>query len=436
MATSLLSRPRLSCPHFAQRACLLALLVLSSPFVFAQSEGLRLDQALQLAQDRAASIKAAGASVQANRELAVKADQLPDPMLKVGIDNLPVTGEDRYSTTGDFMTMRRVGIEQEWVSSDKRTARAERAQRAVEMEDAAYLETVAKVREETAKAWVAVLYAQRKLEVLKGLQKNAADDLAAITASHRAAGANAVDVLQSQLAFSRTQDASKKGEQDVRTARTILSRWTGVVTPIVADETPVLHSHVANLPLDQLEKYHPMLLAARRAITLADADSALAVKESAPNWSVEAAYSQRGSQYSNMVSVGISIPLTLNRERRQNRDIAEKSALGTKARMDYEEALRELRAEIENLSTTIDGDKDRIALLKAKLLPAARQQAALTETAYRAGSGSLSSVFTARKNLLDQQMQILELEQEAATAWASLEYHVLPHDMAATGDAR
>jgi outer membrane protein TolC len=198
----------------------------------------------------------------------------------------------------------------------------------------------------------------------------------------------------------------------------------------------VLHSHVANLPVDQLEKYHPMLLAARRAITLADADSALAVKESKPNWSVEAAYSQRGSQYSNMVSVGISIPLTLNRERRQNRDIAEKSALGTKARMDYEEALRELRAEIDNLSTTIDGDKDRIALLKAKLLPVARQQAALTETAYRAGSGSLSSVFAARKNLLDQQMQILELEQEAATAWASLEYHVLPHDMAATGDAR
>jgi len=79
MATSLLSRPRLTCPHSVQRACLLALLVFSSPFVFAQSEGLRLDQALQLAQDRAASIKAAGASVQANRELAVKADQLPDP---------------------------------------------------------------------------------------------------------------------------------------------------------------------------------------------------------------------------------------------------------------------------------------------------------------------------------------------------------------------
>src|SRR3546814_18447221 len=65
---------------------------------------------------------------------SIKADQLPDPTLKVGIDNLPASGEERYSTTSDFRTMRRIGIEQEWVSSDKRAARATRAQRAVEME--------------------------------------------------------------------------------------------------------------------------------------------------------------------------------------------------------------------------------------------------------------------------------------------------------------
>jgi outer membrane protein TolC len=426
----------MSCSLFTLRVGVLSLFVFTSSLSFGQSDALRLDQALQFAQDRAGSIKAAGASVQASREIAVKADQLPDPMLKVGIDNVPVTGEDRYSTTSDFMTMRRVGIEQEWVSSDKRKARAERAQRSIEMEDASYLETVAKVREETAKAWVAVLYAQRKLDLLNSLQKNASDDLSAIKASHRAAGANATDVVQAELVSSLATDAYRKGERDLRTTRTVLSRWTGLALPVVVDETPVLHSHVADLPVDELEKYHPMLLTARRAITLADADSTLASKESVPNWTVEASYAQRGSQYSNMLSVGISIPLTLNKERRQNRDIAEKAALGTKARMDYEEALRELRVEIENLSTTIDSDRERIAALEKSLLPSAKQQTVLAETAYRAGSGSLSAVFAARQNLLNQKMQILELEQEAATAWASLEYHVLPHDMPTSGDAQ
>lgn len=416
-----------------QRASALALLSLASTAVFAQPAALTLDDALQLSLNRAATIQSAGASIQASRELAIKADQLPDPLLKVGIDNVPVTGADRYSTTGDFMTMRRVGVEQEWVSSDKRAARAARAQRAVEMEHATYLETVADVREQTAKAWLNVLYAQRKLSLFGEMQTNAMNNFNALKATHRAAVTAAEDVVQSQAMLLLAQDAGKRAELELRTAQRSLSRWTGITAPTAADVTPVLHSHVADIPVEELEKYHPMLLAARSAIALADADSTVAVKESAPNWSMEASYSQRGSQYSNMVSVGISIPLTLNREHRQNRDIAEKAALGTKARMDYEEALRALREEIENLSATIDSDKERIAFLNTNLLPAAKLQVQLAEAAYRAGPGKLTTVFAARKNLLDQQMQILELEQAAATAWASLEYHVIPHDMPVSG---
>jgi len=419
-----------------QRAGALALLSLASATVFAQSAALTLDDALQLSLTRAAAVKSADASIQASRELAVKADQLPDPTLKVGIDNLPVTGADRYSTTSDFMTMRRIGIEQEWVSSDKRAARAEQAQRAVEMENATYLETIANVREQTAKAWLNVLYAQRKLSLFDQMEKNAANNFNALKATHRAAATTAEDVIQSQAMLLLAQDARKRAELEQRTAQRSLSRWTGIAAPTVADETPTLRSHVANIPTEELEKYHPMLLAARSAIALADADSNVAVKDSSPNWSVEASYSQRGSQYSNMVSVGISIPLTLNRERRQNRDIAEKAALGTKARMDYEETLRSLREEIENLSATIDSDKERIAFLNTNLLPAAKLQVQLAEAAYRSGTGKLATVFAARKNLLDQQMQILELEQAAAIAWASLEYHVIPHDMTEHGSTQ
>lgn len=402
--------------------------------VFAQSAPLTLDQALKQADARAASVQAANASVQASRELAVKADQLPDPTLKVGIDNLPVTGADRYSTTSDFMTMRRIGLEQEWVSSDKRKARAQRAQRAVEMEDATYLETVAKVREETATAWVNVLYQQRKLVLANEMVKNAGDGKMAAQALHRSARTTGNEVLQAQLAMTQAQELVRKSEQALRIARRTLSRWTGMPNAIVADETPVLHSHVADLPIEQLEKYHPMLLAARRAVALADADSALAVKESRPNWTIEASYAQRGGQYSNMMSFGINIPLTLNREHLQNRDIAEKAALGTKARMNYEEALRELREEIANLSITLDGDKERAASLRKDLLSAARQQITLADAAYRSGTGSLAAVFVSKKTELELQWQILDLEQEAAIAWASLEYHVIPHDMTIAGD--
>jgi outer membrane protein TolC len=405
-------------------------LTLASTFAQAQTSGLSLDQALQMATQRSASSQASAASVQASREIAAKADQLPDPMLKFGVDNLPVNGPDKFSLSRDFMTMRRVGVEQQWVSSDKRAARAERGQRAVEAEEATYLMNVAKVREETAIAWINVLYAQRTMELLKALENEATQDATTGQASLRGGKTVANDALQAQLTVSQAQDRTRKGEQALKSARTALARWIAVPVESVSGALPPLTSHVTNLPLEELEKSHPMLLSARRVITLADADTTVATRERNPDWSFEAAFAQRGSQYSNMVSVGVTIPLPVNRAQKQDRDIAEKSALGTKARMQYEDALRELQAEIQDQSQTLASLKERASELEKRLLPTANQQVELATAAYRSGTGSLAAVFNAKRMALDAQMQVLDVEKEAAMTWAKLEYHVIPHDPA------
>jgi outer membrane protein TolC len=316
------------------------------------------------------------------------------------------------------------------VSSDKRAARTERSQRAVEVEEGNYLNNVAKVREETAVAWINVLFAQRAIGLLKTLENETSQDLQTGQAALRGAKTAAADVLQAQLTLSQAQDRTRKGEQMLRSARTVLSRWTTVPVESVADSLPPLVSHVPGLPVDELEKYHPMLLTARRAVTLADADTTVASRERRPDWTFEAAYSQRGSQYSNMVSVGVSIPFPTNPSQKQDRDIAEKSALATKARMQYEDALRELQTEIQDQSATLASLKERVLQLQTQLLPAANQQVELATAAYRAGTGNLAAVFNAKRMTLDTQLQILDVEKEAALTWARLEYHVVPHDKA------
>jgi outer membrane protein TolC len=407
-------------------------LTLSATVAHAQSSGLTLNEALQLSLQRSSLPRAADASVQASREAAAKAGQLPDPILKVGIENLPVNGVDRWSTTRDFMTMRRVGIEQQWVSAEKRAARTDRARRATEMEEGNYLADVARVREETAKAWVSVLYAQRSLALVKALEQQTAEDLSAVQASHRGAKAAAGDVVQAELAISQAKDAVRKSEQELKNAKLALTRWTTMPVEAVADQPPSFVSHVPNLTLENLEKYHPMVIAARRAITLADAETTVATRERHPDWSIEAGFSQR-PQYSNMISVGVSIPLPVNRAERQDRDVAERAAMGTRARLQYEDAVRGTQTEIHTLSATLESLKDRLARLNAELLPAATQQVELATAAYRAGTGSLGAVFAARKMLLEQRLQITDLEKEAALTWAKLEHHVLPHELASVG---
>ena len=108
---------------------LLLSFAVSSGTAFAQSapsESLSLESALQLAQMRSSLLLAQDSAATASRQMAVSAGQLPDPTLKLGINNLPVTSSDRFSLSRDFMTMRSVGVMQEFTRSDKREARSVR----------------------------------------------------------------------------------------------------------------------------------------------------------------------------------------------------------------------------------------------------------------------------------------------------------------------
>ena len=110
-------------PLFSLTGCvavLVASLTLAAPALAA--DALTLAEAQRLAVERSRQITAQDAAVTASREMAVAAGQLPDPVLKIGVDNLPVSGPDRGSLTADFMTMRRIGVTQEITRSDKRAA--------------------------------------------------------------------------------------------------------------------------------------------------------------------------------------------------------------------------------------------------------------------------------------------------------------------------
>jgi outer membrane protein TolC len=407
---------------------LVVLLLLVSAGVGASPAALPLNEALRLAASASAAAQATQATVAASQHAAVRAGQLPDPTLKLGIDNLPVSGPDKFRPNADFMTMRRIGIEQQWVSKDKRQVRSERARRAVEADQAAHLETVAGVRMETGKAWLTVLYLQRALALTREIAHEMESDLAAVQSAHRGAKASASDVLQAKAELILGQDAIQGAEQDLRTALVNLRRWTRTDIAAVADAAPELSTHAPGIPVAELERYHPKVLNARRAMRLADADANAAVHESRPDWAFELGFAQRGSQFSNMVSVGVSIPLTVNRAQRQDREIAEKTELGTRARLRYDDALTETQSAIEAQSTQLDSLKRRIDRLDAELLPAA---ALLVETSladYRGGIGTLTAVFKARRTALERRLQVNALQLEAALVWASLELHLIAPD--------
>ncbi|MCA8252811.1 TolC family protein [Burkholderia sp. AU31624] len=414
-----------------RRAPMLWAALLVAGAVHAQPSPVTLDAALQSATDHSASMQAAQASVRASAEAAVKAGQLPDPMLKAGIDNLPVNGGQRFTVGQDFMTMRRIGIEQEWVSGDKRRLRSALANEQVGRERAGYLAQLASVRQQTATAWLNAVYAKQALALQQALLDHMNHELDATKASYRGAKASATDVVQARAMLAQTQDQLLKARQVYQTALIVLSRWTAVPVDDVAGAPPAPESFVSSLPPDELRLSQPALVTAADDIAVAEADTAVADSERSPNWTWEVAYQQRGGAYSNMVSVGVTIPLPLNRKNRQNRDVAEKAALATKARLMYEDTLRQVQADIRTQSATLASGRARIANLGDALLPAADQRVQLANAAYRAGTGSLADTFAARRAQLEAQLQVLDLRREVSQTWAQLEYQVVPSTLAA-----
>ena len=102
-----------------------------APVALAQT--LTFNEALAMAVREAPALRAGSARVDSAQLATAPAGELPDPSLVLGLDNVPVEGDDRFSTGEDFMTMQRIGVMQEFTSPAKRRARTEQAQAQVEL---------------------------------------------------------------------------------------------------------------------------------------------------------------------------------------------------------------------------------------------------------------------------------------------------------------
>jgi hypothetical protein len=111
----------------------------------------------------APALRAQQATLAGSSALAPAASTLPDPRLSVGIENLPIAGPDRWSTTRDAGTMQRIALMQEMPNRAKRDAREQVAQARIERDRATLAATELAVRREAGLAWLAVHFAEARL---------------------------------------------------------------------------------------------------------------------------------------------------------------------------------------------------------------------------------------------------------------------------------
>lgn len=384
------------------------------PACWAMAAPLTLGQAIDLALARSHLTRSAGASAASAAEMARAAGQQADPMLTVGLDNLPVTGADRFSTSAEDMTMKRIGIAQEWISADKRAARQASAQALVSREAVMEQVAAAETRLQTSLAYLDAYFAGEALKLTSLNEKHAREELEAGKGRLATASGSSAEVLSLTSALGMAEDESGEVRQQQAAAAAAFQRWVG----LVADE---LSAPTVEGPpgADQFVAAHPAVVSRQRDIEVARREAEVARLNRRSNWTWEVSYGQRQGR-PDLASVGINIPLTVAPAQRQDREVAARLALVNKAEAELAEAQRAAAAEHAALSSDVQRLQERITRFRSSVIVPATQRTAAATAAYRSNQASLVMLFEARHAELELQRKLLTLQRDLAKAEAQL----------------
>ncbi len=399
---------------------LAGLLALITPA--AAYEPLSLGAAISAAVARSRSLEASAAAAQGAREMAVAAAQRPDPVLRLSLDNLPVDGPERFSTTRDFMTMRSVSVMQTWPNAAKRQARGERFEREA---DAALSERdrrIALLQAEVAQAWLERHLQEQRIGLLQAQLVEARLLVQTTESAVRGGKATVDDVLGARELLAQLEQGLIGATADRTEARLWLARLTGSAPDQPLADPPPLRQRPAALGKPMLAERLPDIAALQARERAARAEAAVARQELDPDWSVEFMLSQRGRQFSNMASVAVSVPLQWDRSQRQERELAARLSRVEELQAEREEQTRERLLQVQRWQEQWRSGLDRLDLLDTRRAPLSAQRVDAALAAYRGGREGLGPVLQARLAVLDLALERLLLERQTAGAWAQLEY--------------
>jgi outer membrane protein TolC len=401
-----------------------ALSLASSP-ARGQTAPLSLEAALATAERESPRLAARRSAIAAAGDRADRAGELPDPKLRLGIDNLPVSGAEAWQWNTDFMTMRRIGVVQDVPNGDKRKARESRGAAEREVEQAALAATRLALRRETATAWFDLAYAERAKRELDRLGAQIELQRETLAPAIAAGRASAADAFMLGGALEGVRERLIEQDRAIAKARAQLATFV----PGAASAPPGEAPDTGQLPWPRERLLaalhaHPELAPYHERVRLARSEVALERTTKIPDWNVELLYGWRSPAFSNMVTLMFSVDLPIAPGRRQDRDIAARVAQLEQTEAMAEEARRMHEADVRTALADWDAAVQRLGRYDSRVLPLARDRASAALAAYRGGAGSLAGVIEAGRAETEAQLARLAAEAERARAWARLAYLV------------
>ena len=393
------------------RLSILSIALAGSMLAASGAYALSFVEAREIAEQQSPRVSAQRLQIDAVESAQKAAGTLPDPKLTVGLENLPISGMDRWSLTRESMTGQRLALMQEVPNQAKRDAKVASAQARVERERAALVLQRLQIRQELGLAWIAAQAVEQRDQLLAELlaeNQRLQDSLPARVAGGSAQAGDLLAAQQEALALSDRRDDLQR---DRSKARAMLRRWVGPR----ADESlqggtgPLIH------PVAQLRaelSSHAELALYPTMQSMARAESHEAQSESRGDWSWEIAYSRRDRRWGDMVSFQVTFDLPWQKDRRQTPMIQAKQRELERLEAEQEDVARRHLQELDDSAAELQALDSQIERLKSTGLQLAQGRAELALSNYRAAKGDLSAVLGARAQVLETRLRLIDLQAQ------------------------
>jgi len=384
---------------------------------------LSLGEAIDLATQNQPVLQSYDQASYSAREAAISSGQLPDPRLKLGIVNLPITGADTGRFSRDDMTMSTIGVMQEMVPRAKREAASRTMEAAADQYQTEKSATALSIQRDVALAWLDVYEAQRRTELYQRILDEATAERSVMTSRVSSGNTELSEVLKQDIEISMLNDKRLTILRDERKARAALARWIGSAADrTLSQALPVMtHPMDSKASSNSLEN-HPLLRNAheQEEVALSEVDAAKAGREL--NWNWEVMYGKRRADLSDMVTFQIAMDIPWDRPKRQDRQTSQKMLLVDKARSLTEDRRRELAAQLQNAMSDAEIAQARETEHQTRLIPTAQSRLDIAQAGYKAGKQNLSELWQARRGVLEVEMEHWSIMTDMARASVNMDY--------------
>ncbi len=395
--------------------------------LFGQTESLQ--DLINTAIEVSPKIKMLEMKKQASSDRIEQNSNLPDPMLTLGLANLPVNS---FSFTQEPMTGKIVGLSQAFPFPGKLSEQADVNKKDVDIVEQEILDAKNEISKNVIKSYDELLYVRQAIEIAnssKDLLNNIAE---VVRTKYSVSTASQQNLLKVELEITniseKIEDLKSKESSQLSMLNAFLLRKED--SQIETPDFPELDYQTFTIDalVDSAVKYRPFLAGIKEAKQKELLKTSLAEYDYYPNFNLALQYSFRdkiaktNTPLDDFFTVMFGISLPLNYGGKVSSKVEETESMQKLYDEQYNMSLQMLRSSFGSSIAKLKSLKERIKLVTEGSLIQANENLKTTLTSYQVGQVDFLNVIDAQNSLLKIENNLYRLKTDYLNEIAELEF--------------